>query len=142
MLAAAVQWPCWMPIAATLMTGTTLCGFVRPTCLQTVSNAKIPQQGRCGVVVVVVYFDLLCRGWVSSKVCVLPLPLCAPPLHMCMCCSPTEYHSLGPLAPKPYTHKLIGMLGAIMTAAAIIFTGYMSVGVAGEAAATKGQQLL
>ena len=48
-------------------------------------------------------------------------------------CSPTQYHSLGPLAPKPYTHKLIGMLGAIICAASIIFVGYMSVGVAGEA---------
>lgn len=49
-------------------------------------------------------------------------------------CSPTEYHALGPLAPKPYTHKLIGMLGAIICAASIIFVGYMSVGVAGNPA--------
>jgi hypothetical protein len=43
-----------------------------------------------------------------------------------------HYHTLGPLAPKPYTHKLIGMLGAIICAASIIFSGYMSVGLAGE----------
>lgn len=53
------------------------------------------------------------------------------PTAAAVCCSPTEYHSLGPLAPKPYTHKLIGMLGAILCAATIIFVGYMSVGVAG-----------
>jgi hypothetical protein len=49
---------------------------------------------------------------------------------------PTEYHSLGPLAPKPHTHKLIGMLGAIICAATIIFIGYMSVGVTGESTAS------
>jgi hypothetical protein len=27
-------------------------------------------------------------------------------------CRPTDYHTLGPLAPKPYTYKLIGELGA------------------------------
>lgn len=52
------------------------------------------------------------------------------------CPRPTEYHSLGPLAPKPYTHKLIGMLGAIICAATIIFIGYMSVGVAGRLTAS------
>uniref|UniRef100_A0A383V4T9 Amino acid transporter transmembrane domain-containing protein n=1 Tax=Tetradesmus obliquus TaxID=3088 RepID=A0A383V4T9_TETOB len=44
---------------------------------------------------------------------------------------PTEYHTLGPLAPKPYTYKLIGMLGAILSAQSIILVGYMAVGVAG-----------
>lgn len=73
-----------------------------------------------------------CRvlGWGASCLgcsrCVLS---CGMPTAVC--CSPNEYHSLGPLAPKPYTHKLIGMLGAIICAAAIIFVGYMSVGVAG-----------
>eukprot|EP00878_Enallax_costatus_P011109 GHUV01011602.1.p1 GENE.GHUV01011602.1~~GHUV01011602.1.p1 ORF type:complete len:461 (+),score=81.03 GHUV01011602.1:314-1696(+) len=45
--------------------------------------------------------------------------------------SPTDYRTLGPLAPKPYTYKLIGMLGAIISAASVILIGYMSVGVAG-----------
>eukprot|EP00775_Hariotina_reticulata_P008954 gene8954-9130_t len=45
--------------------------------------------------------------------------------------TPDEFHTLGPLAPKPYTFKLIGMLGAILSAMSIILTGYISVGVAG-----------
>ncbi|KAF6257139.1 transmembrane amino acid transporter protein-domain-containing protein [Scenedesmus sp. NREL 46B-D3] len=44
---------------------------------------------------------------------------------------PTDYHTLGPLVPKPYTYKLIGMLGAILSAQGIILVGYMAVGVAG-----------
>eukprot|EP00879_Flechtneria_rotunda_P015774 GHRR01016496.1.p1 GENE.GHRR01016496.1~~GHRR01016496.1.p1 ORF type:complete len:334 (+),score=80.43 GHRR01016496.1:326-1327(+) len=44
---------------------------------------------------------------------------------------PERYQLLGPLAPKPYTYKLIGMLGAIISAMTIILLGYMSVGIAG-----------
>ncbi|KAI8469768.1 MAG: transmembrane amino acid transporter protein-domain-containing protein [Monoraphidium minutum] len=45
--------------------------------------------------------------------------------------SPDEYSSLGPLAPKPSTYKLIGMLGAIISYMVIIFLGYASVGFTG-----------
>jgi len=45
---------------------------------------------------------------------------------------PDEFQTLGPLAPKPYTFKLIGMLGAILSAMSVILTGYIAVGVAGN----------
>eukprot|EP00878_Enallax_costatus_P031957 GHUV01035035.1.p1 GENE.GHUV01035035.1~~GHUV01035035.1.p1 ORF type:complete len:465 (+),score=99.11 GHUV01035035.1:975-2369(+) len=45
--------------------------------------------------------------------------------------SPVAYHSMGPLAPKPYTYKLIGMLGAIITYMTIILLGYTAVGITG-----------
>lgn len=48
--------------------------------------------------------------------------------------SPIAYQSLGPLAPKPYTYKLIGMLGAIITYMTIILLGYTAVGITGGSA--------
>lgn len=45
--------------------------------------------------------------------------------------SPGHYSSLGPLAPKPSTYKLIGMLGAIISYMSIILLGYTAVGVSG-----------
>ncbi|KAF8059975.1 slc38a7 [Scenedesmus sp. PABB004] len=45
--------------------------------------------------------------------------------------SPSAFQGLGRLAPKPRTYKLIGMLGAILSAQAVIFVGYMAVGIAG-----------
>lgn len=44
---------------------------------------------------------------------------------------PEDYHALGSLAPKPYTFKLIGMLGVVISAMSIILVGYSCVGVAG-----------
>lgn len=46
-------------------------------------------------------------------------------------CSPTHYESLHPLAPKPKTYKLIGMLGAVICAYTLICTGYVAVGIGG-----------
>eukprot|EP00877_Chromochloris_zofingiensis_P003558 jgi/Chrzof1/13202/Cz07g24080.t1 len=51
--------------------------------------------------------------------------------------SPARYQNMSSLAPKPYTYKLIGMLGVILSAMAIIFAGYMSVGCAGYLAFPK-----
>lgn len=56
---------------------------------------------------------------------------CIARANACARHSPRDFHSLGPLAPKPYTYKLIGMLGAILSASTIILVGYMAVGVAG-----------
>eukprot|EP00878_Enallax_costatus_P040063 GHUV01046040.1.p1 GENE.GHUV01046040.1~~GHUV01046040.1.p1 ORF type:complete len:290 (+),score=37.00 GHUV01046040.1:273-1142(+) len=51
--------------------------------------------------------------------------------------SPVAYHSMGPLAPKPYTYKLIGMLGAIITYMTIILLGYTAVGITGRTACRR-----
>ncbi|GBF99905.1 hypothetical protein Rsub_12813 [Raphidocelis subcapitata] len=48
--------------------------------------------------------------------------------------SPMQYASLRPLAPRPRTHKLIGMLGVILVAMTLIAAGYIVVGAAGYAA--------
>ena len=46
--------------------------------------------------------------------------------------SPEGFHSMRfRLAPRPYTHKLIGMLGTIILYMLIVFGGYASVGVTG-----------
>jgi hypothetical protein len=50
----------------------------------------------------------------------------------CCSCSPGHYSLLGPLAPKPTTYKLIGMLGAIISYMSIILLGYTAVGVSGD----------
>jgi hypothetical protein len=71
---------------------------------------------------------LTAKGWKLVLTALTVLSLCP----VCLTHSPSHYQALGPLAPKPSTHKLIGMLGAIICAASIIFVGYMSVGVAGE----------
>lgn len=48
--------------------------------------------------------------------------------------SPTQYASLHRLAPRPYTYKLIGMLGIILVSMTLIASGYIVVGAAGYAA--------
>ena len=61
-------------------------------------------------------------------------PVLQHPLPACTCfitCSPVAYQSLGPLAPKPYTYNLIGMLGAIIMYMTIILLGYTAVGITG-----------
>jgi hypothetical protein len=45
-----------------------------------------------------------------------------------------QYTSLQSLAPRPRTHKLIGMLGIILVAMTLIAAGYIVVGAAGYAA--------
>ena len=48
--------------------------------------------------------------------------------------SPMNYSALPTIAPRPYTYKLIGMLGIIIVSMSLIATGYIAVGTAGYAA--------
>lgn len=45
--------------------------------------------------------------------------------------SPKQYATLSSLAPRPYTYKLIGMLGVIIVSMSLIAAGYIGVGAAG-----------
>jgi hypothetical protein len=68
-------------------------------------------------------------------------------LHLICCChrcchSPDHYSSLGPLAPKPTTYKLIGMLGAIISYMSIILLGYTAVGISGPACVFRALRIV